>query len=177
MRLRSAVLACVFGIVCSQSVKADPIVSEIRGGALAHDVGFFGSHKEEGADINAEILFSSPGFLKYIWAPRPHIGATYNLWGQTSQVYTGITWNYNFTKHIFGEFSFGPSLNNGHKDKSQENWKDLGFPILFRESLSLGIQFTRHSDVSIFLDHISNAGFASFNGGMETVGVRYGYRF
>ncbi len=177
MRFKIAAIACLAGIICSPMAKADPIISEFRVGGLRHDAGVISSRKEEGADINGEILFASPSLLKFLWAPRPHIGATYNLWGQTSQVYTGITWNYGFTKHIFGELSFGPSLNNGHKDKSLENWKDLGFPILFRESLSLGLKFNAHHDVSIFLDHISNGGLASFNGGMETLGLRYGYKF
>ncbi len=144
---------------------------------MYHDAGILGNRKESGADINGEILFSSPRILRIIGAPRPDIGATYNLWGKTSQVYTGITWDYKFLKHYFAEFSFGPSLNNGHLNKSQDNWKDLGSPILFRESLSLGIRFNKHHDVSMYMDHISNAGIAKYNGGMETVGLRYGYCF
>ena len=177
MRYKVALFAGLIGGLSSLPVHADPIVSELRIGGLRHDAGVISSRKEEGADVNGEVLFSSPSFMKYIWAPRPHIGTTFNLWGQTSQVYTGVTWNYNFTKHIFGELSFGPSLNNGHRDKSAENWKDLGYNLLFRESLSLGLKFNAHHDVSIFLDHISNGGLAQYNGGMETLGLRYGYRF
>lgn len=156
---------------------ADSIVSEVRLGALEHDAGVISSTKEMGADLNAEVLFHSPDFLSAIWSPRPHFGATYNLWGQTSQIYTGVTWGYDFTDNIFGEFSFGPSLNNGRKDKSQDDRKDLGFPILFRESLSLGWRFDAANNLSLFLDHISNGGLARYNGGMETAGVRYGFVF
>lgn len=156
---------------------ADSLFSEVRVGALEHDAGVISSGKEQGADINAEVLFQSPDFLTVLWSPRPHFGATYNLWGQTSQIYTGVTWAYDFAENIFGEFSFGPSLNNGRKDKSQDDRKDLGFPILFRESLSLGWRFDANNNLSMFLDHISNGGLARYNGGMETAGVRYGYVF
>jgi lipid A 3-O-deacylase len=156
---------------------AEPIVSEFRVGALEHDAGVISSTKEHGADANGEILFSSPSFLHFMWSPRPHIGATYNLWGQTSQVYTGITWNYDFSKHFFGELSFGPSVNNGKRDKSFPDRKDLGFPILFRESLSVGVRLPPRYTVSLFLDHISNGGLARYNGGLETAGVRVGFVF
>ena len=174
--IAGAVMAsCLF--VSAVRADDDPIVSEIRTGVMRHDAGIISSRKEMGEDINGEVLFRSPSLLDIIWSPRPHLGVTYNLWGQTSQVYGGITWQAKFTKRLFGELSFGPSLNDGHLNKSQLDWKDLGSPVLFRESLSLGWRFTPHQSLSAFLDHISNAGLAKYNGGMETLGLRYGYKF
>ena len=81
-------------------------------------------------------------------------------------------------KSLFFEFSEGPSLNDDTSlDKSNRHHKDLGSHILFRESASLGWRFDPHNSVSVMLDHISNAGLANYNGGMETIGLRYGYRF
>src|SRR5437764_1156626 len=42
-------------------------------GLLKHDIGIFGHHKETGGDVNLELLFTSPDFLKIIGPPRPQI--------------------------------------------------------------------------------------------------------
>jgi lipid A 3-O-deacylase len=153
------------------------IVSELRAGWLEHDAGIFSNKKEKGSDGNAELLFTSPDVLSAIWSPRPHLGTSINTAGETSQVYGGLTWTYNFTDRVFSDFSFGPSLNNGALDKRDPERKALGSHILFRESLSAGWRFDGGNSLSIMLDHVSNGGLARYNGGMETIGLRYGYRF
>ncbi len=158
-------------------IPANDFVSEVRLGWLDHDAGIFGTHKEGGTDINAEVLFNSPQFLSYLWCPRPHLGTEINTIGDTNKVYAGLTWSYEFTQSLFGEFSFGPALHDGNLDKSDPERKDLGSPVLFRESLSVGWRFDGANSLSIMLDHISNAGLAKYNGGMEDIGLRYGYRF
>jgi hypothetical protein len=140
---------------------------EVRLGILDHDPGIFGDHKEKGVDVNAEVLFASPDFLSVLWSPRPHIGGTFNTYGYTDQVYAGLTWRRDF----------GPSFNDGELDKRFHDRKALGSNVLFRESLSLGVQFDERNNVSVMVDHISNAGLAKYNGGMETVGLRYGHSF
>ncbi len=145
----------------------DKYLSELRLGAMDHDPGIFGTHKEKGIDANAEILFTSPDFLSPIWSPRPHLGTSINTIGYTSQVYACLTWNFNLWKGLFFEFSEGPSLNDDtHLGKDDLHHKDLGSHILFREFASLGWNFDSHHNLSIMLDHISNAGLANYNGGM-----------
>jgi hypothetical protein len=60
-------------------------------------------------------------------------------------------------------------------------WKgggnELGCRVLFRESLSVGVRFMKHHSLSVMVDHISNAGLCDHNDGLDTLGVRYGYRF
>ncbi len=154
---------------------ADKYVSELRLGALDDDPGIFGNHKESGVDANAEILFTSLDFLSPIWSPRPHLGTSINTSGYTSQVYGGLTWSFNLWKSIFLDLSEGPSLNDDSHLGKYHHRKDLGSHILFRESASLGWSFDSHNSLSLMLDHISNAGLAKYNGGMETIGLRYGY--
>lgn len=156
---------------------ADAWLSELRVGGLYHDAGVFGNHKEGGEDVNAEVLFTSPDILSVIWSPRPHLGTNINDDGYTSQVYGGLTWTYDFTQNLFGEFSEGGSVNDGQLNKTDHHHKALGSPVLFRESLSLGWRFDEHNSLSAMLDHISNAGLARYNGGLDTAGLRYGYRF
>jgi lipid A 3-O-deacylase len=158
-----------------QASPASPF--EVRVGVLDHDPGIFGNPKEKGADVNAEALFASPDFLSMLCSPRPHIGGSVNSDGNTSQIYTGLTWRRDFWSNLFGEFSFGPSFNDGVHDKRYLDRKALGSNVLFRESLSLGYQFDQRNNISVMLDHISNAGLAKYNGGMETVGLRYGHSF
>ena len=55
--------------------------------------------------------------------------------------------------------------------------KELGCPLNFRESASIGYRFMEHHSLSIMVDHMSNASLCSENEGMETFGLRYGYTF
>src|SRR5262245_20748553 len=68
-------------------------VDEIKFGVLAHDIRFLGNHVERGADINLEILFTSPAFLRIIGAPRLHLGGVSNTDGNTDYGYIGLTWS------------------------------------------------------------------------------------
>ena len=163
----------------SKENKGDPLlgfISEVRFGALAHDYGPFSSHKEDGYDLNAEFLFASPGFLALIWAPRPHLGIVRNSAGRTSQAYAGLTWDWSFWKDYFFEFAWGASRHNGNTTQENIGFKDLGCKTLFREALELGYRLGNHG-ISLHFAHISNGKLCDKNEGLETVGLRYGYRF
>ncbi|MGA7329738.1 MAG: acyloxyacyl hydrolase [Rhodomicrobium sp.] len=164
-------------IILCPTVRADDFVSEVRLGWLDHDAGIFSNRKEDGADINAEVLFVAPEFLDVAWSPRPDLGFKLNTSGDTDQIYAGLTWTYSFMDSLFCDFSFGPSVHNGNLNKSDPNLKALGSPVLFREALSVGWRFDPVNSMSVILDHISNAGLARYNGGMEDIGIRYGYHF
>ena len=156
---------------------APSAVSETRLGVMAHDVPIFSGNDEDGVNVNAEILFTSPDFLKWILAPRPHIGGSFNTAGDTSQAYLGLTWDFDLTDSIFFEFSFGGAVHNGELDDDKMDRKALGCRVLFRESAALGWRFNEHHSLSVMLDHISNASLCDDNEGLDTLGVRYGYRF
>jgi lipid A 3-O-deacylase len=157
-----------------------PIVSEVKVGLLAHDVHIFSSNrKEEGVDINGEILFNLPSyaFLSWIGSPRFHVGGSINSEGETDQGYLGLTWDYHSEVGVFVEGSFGGAVHDGKLNSYYDDRKSLGSRVLFRLSGSLGYQFDRHHSLAVIVDHISNAGLASRNEGMDNVGVRYGFRF
>src|SRR3954469_566944 len=78
------------------------IIDELKIGGLAHDVGFLGRHVEGGADVNVEVLFTSPDLLSYIGSPRPHIGGDINTSGNTSYGYFGLTWGIMLIQNLFG---------------------------------------------------------------------------
>ena len=49
--------------------------------------------------------------------------------------------------------------------------------MLFHPNAELGYRLTEHHSVSLFFEHISNASTAAKNQGLDTLGVRLGYRF
>jgi lipid A 3-O-deacylase len=153
------------------------LVSEVRLGLLGHDVGPFSSRKEEGADINVELLLNDLGWLGERFSLRPHVGGSLSTAGDTSQAYFGLTAGAPIGRRLFLEFSFGGTAHNGNKNENEIGHKDLGCRVLFRESLSGGINLGERSTLSVMLDHISNANLCDKNEGLESVGVRYGYRF
>jgi lipid A 3-O-deacylase len=153
-------------------------ISEIRGGVLYHDEGPFSHRKEEGADVNLELLFVSPGFLDLIGSPRPHLGADVNVVGDTSEFYLGLSWEWEFWGGWLAGFSLGGAVHTGETDKKgREDRKELGCRVLFRESIELGYRFQGRHSLTAMLDHISNAKLCDGNEGLENVGVRYGYKF
>lgn len=163
---------------------ADGIVDELKFGVLDHDIGIGGHHKEPGADINGEVLFTSPSLLSIIWSPRPHVGLSINTDRKTDQFYAGLTWRLlNFERVFTGSDaiylngSLGGAVHDGHLNSGGSNDKQLGSRVLFRESLEIGYQFVPRQSISIFADHISDAGLTSQNQGISNLGVRYGYGF
>ena len=167
----------------------DGFLSEFRLGVLDHDLGLFGSQRESGLDLNMEVLFVAPEILEVIWLPRPHLGVTVNTEGDTSFLYAGGTWDiaiildrtfgWEIWEPLLIEGVLGLALHNGELSVPgrQTSAKALGCRVLFREALSLGVRFWTHHSLSVSLDHISNAGLCDNNDGLETLGIRYGYRF
>ncbi len=154
-------------------------VSEIRGGVLAHDQGPFSSNKEDGVDLNLEVLFNSPGFLDLILSPRPHAGITGNTSGDTSQFYIGLGWEWTFFENWFAGLTLGGAAHEGELSTSDgaRDKKELGCRILFRGSVDLGYRFRGPHSVMAHFSHISNAKLCDQNDGLENIGLRYGYRF
>ena len=163
---------------------ADGIIDELKVGVLDHVATIGGHHKEPGADINGEVLFTSPSFLDLIWSPRPHLGTDINTDGKTSQFYFGLTWRLLHFTQIFNDNdgvyflgSLGGAVHDGHLTGGGTQDKQLGSRILFRESIDLGYEFYKRQSISVFLDHISDAGLTKQNEGITNIGVRYGYGF
>lgn len=153
---------------------------EMRIGVLRHDVGSGLRHRhEKGYDANLEALWSSPDYavFKYIFAPKPHLGASLNTRKGSHQFYAGLTWRFDFFSYYFIEGSFGGEVHTGNINKRTRYKQKLGCRLLFRESVSLGVKFKERHSVSLILDHASNASCGKTNPGLTAFGLRYGYRF
>lgn len=154
-------------------------LSEFRIGIAHHDSGVFGRNKEDGPDIALQARFQpfTGGLWDKIWRPRPHVGLNVNTRGDTSSVYAGLTWQWDFWSRAFVSFDFGAALHDGKLSTDKPGRKELGSRILFREALELGYRIDSHNTLSLRLDHMSNAKLADNNEGLDTVGLIYGYRF
>lgn len=97
-------------------------VSEIRLGANIHDIdwtGFgSGSDKERSVALNGEIVFEEPEFLKWALSPKPYIGGSLNLEGETSHGGAGLLWRQAFAEKFYLDFSFGLSVHDGTLEAS-----------------------------------------------------------
>lgn len=162
------------------------LLSEIRLGLLYHDAGIWvvpsadlRSVEPAGPDVNAELLFNALGFLAFLGSPRPHIGATVNPQGATSQAYLGLTWDWDLTDRLLFELAAGGAVHNGETDplRADADEKPMGCRALLRFSAGLGIRVAARHSVMLAFDHISNGFLCDPNPGLDTVGMRWGYRF
>ncbi len=176
-RLVLPAIGIVFGLlVCGSAAAQDRWIDEGKLGVLDHDIAIGDPHNEPGVDVNGELLFASPGFLKAIGAPRPHLGGSVNSAGATSYGYFGLTWTGDFSD-FFVAGALGGAIHDGEINRDQPHRKELGSRILFHEYVELGYRVTAVVSISLFLDHMSNADLARHNGGLTNLGLRAGYKF
>lgn len=174
-------LACRFLLLMALTLYGRPIqaamLDEIKTGLLYHDTGFWGgSGTESGIDVNLELIFSPTAELA-AGRLRPNLGLTLNSQGDTSKIYGGGVWEYSRSNWFF-DLGLGLALHNGETDnENNEDQSLLGSSLLFRLSFEAGFYITPHHRLSLMYDHISNAYLADPNEGLDTLGIRYGYRF
>ncbi len=161
----------------------EPFVREIKLGILAHDVPeiWSGFRRERGIDINAEVILSpSLAFLGGHF--RPAVGGSLNLQNGgfdrgTSKVYADVRWMYEASNGLFIGLGIGAAWHNGLLDPVDPARKALGRRVLFHFPLEIGYRLDAHNSLSLYFDHISNAYTKPSNEGLDTLGVRYGYKF
>ena len=153
-------------------------LDEIRFGILYHDIGVWGgSSMEGGYDVNAELVFS-PSLNLVGGMLRPNLGFSLNSTGDTSKVYGGGVWEYRWPRGYFVDVALGLAVHNGETDEGNvAEMNQLGSPVLFRLALEAGFTFERRHLISLMFDHISNGYLTEPNEGLDTLGLRYGYRF
>ena len=159
-------------------------INEVKIGVLANDIAFLGRHVEAGTDVNLELLFDSPALLRAIGSPRPDLGMTINSAGETQRGYAGLTWGVTLIHGllrpddgVFLNGSLGGAYQDGYTNNPAPQRKELGSPVLFRESIELGYQATARLSLSAFIEHMSNADLAPHNDGMTDAGARLGIKF
>jgi lipid A 3-O-deacylase len=158
-------------------------LSELRVGVFAHDQAPLVDNVESGADLNIELLFKSPRFLRGIGGPRPDIGVTLASEG-TSLAYAGLTWEHDFRSRWFLTGSLGLAVHDGDplREEDQtleeiETKKALGCRATAHVTAGAGYRFSPRWNVALHYEHLSNATLCDSNEGLENIGVRVGRRF
>jgi lipid A 3-O-deacylase len=165
------------GLAANAAVADDGLISEIRAGASAHDEGAFSDMKESGIDVNGEILFGDTGWFGENWQLRPNIGMNINTRGETNQGYLGMVATRRIFGFIFVELGVGGALHDGKLDTTDPDRRSLGCRVLFHIQGDIGVELGEHWRLMAHADHMSNANLCDRNEGLETAGVRLGYRF
>jgi hypothetical protein len=79
--------------------------------------------------------------------------------------------------NTFIGLGIGIAVHNGETFTSDPEAKELGRRVLFHPNVEIGRRLDQHQSISLYFEHISNASLATKNQGLDTLGVRYGYRF
>ena len=153
-------------------------LSDLRVGILAHDVPIWSRSREEGGvDFNTEFIFIWPNYSLSAGIVRSNLGISINNQGDTSKIYSGFLWEYIWQSGLFLNLGLGLAVHDGELETNEDDKKELGSRILFRLPIEIGLLFTEHHGLSIMFDHVSNAYLAEPNDGLDTIGIRYIYRF
>lgn len=162
-----------------QQTHAGGLVSEIRGGVLAHDVGGLwaqGSREARWVDLNVEIMFR-PVLAVFGGQLSPALGANINTSGDTSALYLDARWQYEAPSGLFFGIGLGVAVHDGEKHLVDFDRKALGSQVLFHIPFEIGMRLDAHNSLSVYFEHMSNGELADENEGLDRLGVRYGYRF
>ncbi|MEL7029777.1 MAG: acyloxyacyl hydrolase [Pseudomonadota bacterium] len=176
---------CCVAALAGGPAAADGLLSEVRVGGAFHDRGLFSDAEEDGIDVTAEALFASPGFLRWVGKPRPHLGLAAATDAEaTSYLHFGLTWQADIFRGVFIEGSLGGAVHDGDPLREEDQTaaqratqKALGCRVLLRESVGAGYRLTERLNFSVYVDHISNANLCDSNEGLDNIGARLGWRF
>lgn len=178
-------LALVAAMTGAPAAKAQASwIDEGKLGLLAHDMPIGVHRVEHGVDFNGEVLFASPGFLRSILAPRPHLGVSLNSVGATDIAYFGLTWTADIRSNllkpqdgVYAALGLGGAVHDGPNENAGPERLGLGTRLLFHESVELGYRLSPRTNVSLYLDHVSNADLGRHNPGLTNLGLRTGFKF
>lgn len=183
-KLATLAVATALALAASPAEAGGRAVHEYKLGVLAHDVPHLwsGFRLESGMAFNAEAIFTpSVAFLH--GTIRPAAGVTLTMQGDgsfdtsTSKVYAGARWVYDSPRGWFAGVGLGAAVHNGKLDATHADRKALGSRVLFHIPFEIGLRFEHHHSLSLYFDHVSNAGTRSANEGLDTLGMRYGFRY
>ena len=186
----------------AEAVVSEKVISEIKAGLLAHDVpDLWSGFQAEGGgiDLHGEVRFRHVDWLfgdnAFLFSLAPAVGATINTSGKTSKLYfdvmkiqVGRARPGDNQRGLFLSVGLGVAVHDGAVSakfirqnrrivETTSDHKLLGSRALFHIPIEIGYQFRPHSTLSVYFEHVSNAFTAPENEGLDSIGLRYGYRF
>ena len=108
---------------------------------------------------------------------RPAVGASVNTSGATSKGYIGARWEIEGPAGLFLALGLGAAVHTGELAPVDPLAKALGSRVLFHIPAEVGWRWDGHNSISLYFEHISNGYTQDYNEGLDSIGLRYGYRF
>jgi lipid A 3-O-deacylase len=193
MRMKTKLFGALAAAAALTATPAQAKIEEVRLGAVGNirsDHGDIVEGKEEGANIEIELVSSSPDFLNIIGSPRPYAMASINTDDGVSFGGVGVLWRWEFADGWAFEPGFGYIIHNGELDNPflgtsaegiafEEEHQLLGSRDLFRSSFALEREFGDRAAVQLYWQHMSHGQILDEgrNQGLDFVGMRFLYRF
>lgn len=182
-----------FGAAMILAPHANAGVDEVHVGVMAHNICVTdckNADKEDGPNVEFQVSFDSPGFLRWALSPQPYIMASINTAGDTSFGGVGLEWRWDFADGWAIEPGIGYVIHDGYEENPYpggspeaaafaEEHLLLGSEDLFRTSLGLTREFGDTWEAQIFFEHLSHGQIIGdgHNQGVDQLGIRVGYRF
>lgn len=176
----------------SMIAPANAKIEELRIGAVGNirsDHGDIVEGKEEGANIELEIVSNSPDFLNIIGSPRPYAVASINTDEGVSFGGVGLVWRWEFADGWAFEPGFGYIIHDGELDNPfpgntpegeafEADHQLLGSRDLFRSTFALEREFGDRAAMQLYWQHMSHGQILDTgrNQGLDYVGLRFSYR-
>mgnify|MGYP000424581419 CR=1 FL=1 len=190
--LKPALALCAATVALTGMARAQ-IVDEFRVGIAMHDFEINpDDRRESGVDIQPQIVFGSPGFLRWAFEPQPYLMMSINSDQETNWAGGGILWKKPlFSEQWFWEIDGGVVYHDGRTDLPPP-WMPVerqyvldheitfGDEWLFQFMAGAGRELNEDWDVQVYFEHLSTGqvfGDSSKNEGIETIGVKFGYKF
>lgn len=170
-------------------------ISEVRGAIMAHNIETNVSKnagKEDGPDLQVEVLWNSPDWLKFAFSPRPSVVASLNTQGETSFAGIGLDWTFPVSDSITIDPYLGYVIHNGdplenpyapadsvRRAKFNAEELALGSRDLFRLGVAVGYRHSETWTSYLVYEHLSHGHIlgGSKNQGLDNVGIRLGRTF
>ncbi len=192
--MRVMVMAAVAALATGAGAQAAPSwIDEARIGVLDHDISVISEGaggKEEGPNVQLELVFESPDALRWAFSPRPFVNWSINTAGDTNFGGAGLAWTTNRDNAWYAELDFGIVTHDGVVDLPE----DPGDPVrirldqervvfgsreLFRTAVGVGRRVTDRVDALLVFEHLSHGQILGDgkNEGLDNLGVRIHYRF
>jgi len=152
---------------------------EVFGGLYVHDVdtGLTKSGIEEGVDLELGWRGERIRALRFIGSPSPHAFVSLNSSGNTHFAAAGIGWKIGRTVYVRPGIGLAVHTGPGSVVPGDDRI-DFGSRILFAPEIGFGVQLSPRASVEASWVHLSHAQlFSPQNPGLDTIGVRFNYRF
>jgi lipid A 3-O-deacylase len=194
MKVKLLGSALVLALAAGAMGSAHAKVEELRLGVVGNirsDHGDIVEGKHEGANIEFDVVSSSPDFLNLIGSPRPYVFASIATDDDgVSFGGVGLYWRWEFADGWAFEPGFGYIIHDGEVDNiyapgtpeavafEQDN-QLLGSKDLFRSSFALERELGDRAAVQLYWQHMSHGQVLDEgrNQGLDYVGLRFLYRF